>query len=79
MAKAPPPPPPPPLPSSPPPSPRAVQVQVHGRDVPGELERQAMDGHPAYKNMGRAEASVWEWEWEEGRTGRAITTPMDGH
>lgn len=75
MAKAP-----PPLPSSPPPPPpRAVQVQVHGRDVPGELERQAMDGHPAYKNMGRAEASVWEWEWEEGRTGRAITTPMDGH
>lgn len=79
MAKAPPPPPPPPpLPSSPP-SPRTVQVQVHGRDVPGELERQAMDGHPAYKNMGRAEASEWEWEWEEGRAGRAITTPMDGH
>lgn len=35
-----------PLPPSPPHHPLAVQVQVHGRDVPGELERQAVDGHP---------------------------------
>lgn len=43
---------------------------------PSELERQAADGQPTYRNMGRAEAPEWEgeeagrWQWEGGVRGR---------